>query len=75
VYANGQFLAFHAAQDGPLTIDTGRSGAVYDAVTDELVGSGPTLTMTVKKGNTRVLRLLGPAFGPDKARATRPVDH
>ena len=56
VYANGPFVAFHAAADGPLTIDTGRRGPVTDVLTGERLGFGPTLAFTVTRGETRVLR-------------------
>ena len=41
VYANGPIVALHAAQDGPITLDTGHRGPVHDAMTGNLVGSGP----------------------------------
>jgi hypothetical protein len=56
VYANGPIVALHAAQDGPITLDTGRRGRVRDALTGERVGSGPRVTVPMKKGDTRVLR-------------------
>ncbi len=56
VYANGPVVALHAAQDGPITLDTGRRGQVRDAITGERVGRGPRVTVPMKKGDTRVLR-------------------
>jgi hypothetical protein len=56
VYANGPILALHAAQDGPIEIDTGNRHPVHDALTGELIGTGPLLTLPAKKGDTRVLR-------------------
>jgi beta-galactosidase len=61
VYANGGCLAFHASQDGPLRIDTAQPGRVEDAMTGESLGLGPVLSVTVKKGDTLVLRLSGKA--------------
>ena len=57
VYANGPFLALHASQDGSLAVDTGTAGGVVDALSGATVGQGPTLTLTLKRGDTRVLRL------------------
>jgi len=45
-----------AAQDGPLTIDTGRRGPVTDVLSGARLGFGPTLGFTVTRGETRVLR-------------------
>jgi hypothetical protein len=56
VYANGPIIALHAAQDGPITLDTGRSKRVYDALSGELLGKGPRLNLPLKKGETRGLR-------------------
>lgn len=58
VYANGPIIALHAAQDGAITLDTGHRGAVHDALTGAFVGNGPTLTLPMTNGDTRVLRLL-----------------
>ncbi len=55
VYANGPYLVLHAAQDGPLEIDTGREGSVRDLLDGKLVGQGPRITLPVKKAETRVL--------------------
>ena len=56
VYANGPILALHAAQDGPITLDTGHRGAIHDALTGDFVGNGPRITLPMTKGDTRVLR-------------------
>ena len=55
VYASGPFVALHAAQDGPTVLDVGRSGPVHDVMTGAVVGSGPRLTLPLKRGDTRVL--------------------
>ncbi len=56
VYANGPIIALHAAQDGPITLDTGHRGLVHDTLTGGTVGKGPRLTLHMKKGDTRLLR-------------------
>jgi hypothetical protein len=56
VYANGPIVALHAAQDGAITLDTGNRRQVRDAMTGDAVGSGPQVTLPMKKGDTRVLR-------------------
>lgn len=57
VYANGPFVAVHAAQDGPLTIDTGARSPVTDALSGKRVGTGPKVTIPIHKGETRVLKI------------------
>jgi hypothetical protein len=57
VYGNGPFLALHAAQDGPVTIDTGRDEPVTDLLTGEPIGNGPKVTLTMKRGRTRILQI------------------
>lgn len=56
VYANGPIVALHAVQDGALALDTGRRTKVYDALDGNLLGSGPRVTLPLKKGDTRVLK-------------------
>ncbi|MGO8929285.1 MAG: beta-galactosidase [Limisphaerales bacterium] len=56
VYANGPIVALHATQDGPIALDTGHRGQVHDALSGNLIGSGPGVTLHLKKGETRVLR-------------------
>lgn len=56
IYANGPVVALHASQDGPIILNTGRPGPIYDVLTGSLVGSGPRLTLPLQKAETRVLR-------------------
>lgn len=56
IYANGPFLALHAAQDGPLQIDTGKASGVDDVLNGARVAVGPRFSMPLKRGETRVLR-------------------
>jgi beta-galactosidase len=57
VYANGPIIALHAAQDGSVTLDTGRRGDIYNALTGDVLGQGPRIALPMTKGDTRVLRL------------------
>jgi len=57
VCANGPYMMVHAANDGPLEIDTGSPGPIRDLLTNELVGSGPRITLPISKGQTRVLKV------------------
>ena len=50
-----RIVALHASQDGPISLDTGHRGPVQDALSGNLVGSGPRVTLPMKKGDTRVL--------------------
>lgn len=56
IYANGPVVGLHAVQDGPITIDTGHRGTVFDALSGQPAGSGPRLEVPLKKGETRILR-------------------
>jgi hypothetical protein len=56
VYANGPLVALHAAQDGSITLDTGRHSAIHDAITDQVIGTGPSLTLSLEQGDTRIFR-------------------
>jgi beta-galactosidase len=60
VYANGPLLILHAAQDGPTEIDTGASGLIQDLLTGQTIGQGPKLSLPLKTGETRVLRVGAP---------------
>jgi hypothetical protein len=57
VYASGPFVALHASQDGPITLDVGQSAAVTDALSGEPVGRGPSFSLSLHRGETRVLRI------------------
>ena len=59
VYANGPFIALHAAQDGPVELDTGSDQPVTDLMTGATLGQGPKVTLSLKRGDTRVLRAGG----------------
>lgn len=59
VYANGPFLVLHGSEDGPLTINTGSQAPVLDIMTGQNVGKGPLWSVTLKKGETRVLNIGG----------------
>ncbi len=54
VYANGPYLVLHASQDGPLEIDAGIPGPIRDLLGNQAVGQGPRITLSMKKGDTRV---------------------
>jgi hypothetical protein len=56
VYANGPFVALHAAEDGEVVLDTGSEGEVTDVLTGTVVGQGPRLRLTLRRGDTRILR-------------------
>ena len=56
VYANGPFVALHAAQAGELTLNTGHAGEVLDVLTGAVAGQGPRLTLPLRVGETRILR-------------------
>ncbi|NUQ60888.1 MAG: beta-galactosidase [Pirellulales bacterium] len=58
VCSSGPFLVLHASQDGPLTVNTGRTDAVVDLLSGNRLGNGPTIRLPMKRGETRVLRYL-----------------
>jgi hypothetical protein len=55
VYANGPYLVLHASQDGPLEIDAGAPGRIRDLFSGQTIGEGPKITLSLNKGDTRVL--------------------
>ena len=57
VYANGPFLVVHAAQAGPVVLDTGQAGPVVDVLSGQAIGQGPKFSLTLARGETRVLRI------------------
>ncbi|MEA3211579.1 MAG: hypothetical protein QOE70_4636 [Chthoniobacter sp.] len=56
VCANGPFLAIHAAQEGPIELDTGKPGEVIDVLTGQIIGNGPRVSLPARRGDTWVLR-------------------
>ncbi len=56
VWAAEPYLSLHALEDGPVHLDTGRSRPVLDALDGTGLGQGPTLTLPMRAGETRVLR-------------------
>lgn len=57
VYANGAYISVVAVEDGEYEIDLGRDGAVYNALSGNKLGNSRTLTLKMKKGDCRFLRL------------------
>lgn len=49
-------LSLHAVTEGPLTLDVGKAGPVFDALDGKQVGVGPRFVLPVSKGDSRVLR-------------------
>lgn len=59
VYANGPYIALHAAHDGRIEVDAGAKGPVFDLLTGERVGMGPKVRLDLKRGQTRILKAGG----------------
>ncbi len=57
VYANGPFVALHAVSDGPVQVNVGRNAPVFDALTGQSLGRGPILSVSIQKGQNRILRI------------------
>jgi hypothetical protein len=57
VYANGPFIALHASQDGDLVLNADRPGRITDLLSGQALGKGPKVTLAMKRGETRVLRV------------------
>jgi hypothetical protein len=57
VYANGPFMVLHGAENGPVDIDTGKSKPIVDMMTGRVVGKGPHWSVSLAKGETRVLKI------------------
>jgi len=56
VYANGPFLALHASTNGPVELNTGRTGPVRDYFSGEVIGQGPELQLNLQRGDSQVLQ-------------------
>jgi len=57
VWANGPFIVLHSPEAGDYAVDTGVPGPITDLLTGQAVGQGPKLTLPLKLGETRVLRV------------------
>ena len=57
VYANGPFVALHAAQNGQVVVDFGRKGEVKDMLSGERVGEGPRIKLMLGRGETRIFNV------------------
>ena len=57
IYANGPFLVVHAAQPGTLLLDSGHASPIRDVLTKQVVGHGPQFSLTLARGETRVLQI------------------
>jgi len=56
VYANGPFIAIHADHDGPIDLDTGKTGAVTDLLTGKILAQSGKWRLDLHRGETRLLR-------------------
>ena len=58
VWAAEGYVSLQAHEAGPLVIDTGKEGVekVVDALDGKTLGDGPKVTLTLQKGETRVLK-------------------
>ena len=54
VWAAEGYVMVQALEAGDLTVDLGRSGQVTDALSGAVLGSGPRVTTTFAKGETRL---------------------
>ena len=57
VYANVPFVALHASQDGALDVHVKQPLPIVDMLTGQEVGHGPTFTLPMHRGETRVLKI------------------
>ncbi|GHT26963.1 hypothetical protein FACS18942_05390 [Planctomycetales bacterium] len=57
VYVNGDALVLHGAVDGNVKINFGKECKVSDYLDGAVIGSGTTLTLPLKFGETRVLEV------------------
>jgi hypothetical protein len=56
VWAAEGHLSLQAHEAGPLVINTGKKGAVVDALDGKALGEGPQVTLTLKKGEVLVIK-------------------
>jgi hypothetical protein len=56
VWAAEGYISLQAHETGPLVVNTGRPGKVTDALDGRILGDGPEVTLTLKKGEVRVIK-------------------
>ncbi len=56
VWAAEGYISLQAHETGPLVLNTGWQGKVNDALDGKLLGEGPEVTLTLKKGEVRVIK-------------------
>jgi hypothetical protein len=56
VWAAEGYISLQAHETGPLVLNTGRQGKVVDALDGKALGNGPKVTLTLKKGEVRVIK-------------------
>jgi hypothetical protein len=56
VWAAEGYISLQAHETGPLLLNTGRQGKVVDALDGKALGDGPQVTLTLKKGEVRVIK-------------------
>ncbi len=56
LWADDHIVSIHALQDGVVSLDLGVDGAVVEATDGSTQGQGPSLNLTLRKGETRILK-------------------
>ena len=56
VWATDSYISVQAHKAGPLLINTGKAGTVFDALDGRPLGEGPSVTVEFAQGETRVFR-------------------
>jgi hypothetical protein len=56
LWAAEGYLSVQAFETGPLVIDIGKPGLVVDALDNKPLGKGPQVTLTLQKGEVRVIK-------------------
>ncbi|MGE5609811.1 MAG: hypothetical protein ACM359_11190, partial [Bacillota bacterium] len=56
VWAAEGYVSLQAHEAGPLILNTGQQGKVIDALDGRMLGIGPEVTLTLKKGEVRVVK-------------------
>jgi hypothetical protein len=56
VWAAEGYISLQAHETGPLVLYTGGPGKVVDALSGKVLGDGPRVTLTLRKGEVRVIK-------------------